>query len=126
MNYASQNPMHTLIEPLSPLSLWLKISIVLLVSVLIKAQPTQPTWAVAMPVFAALVLVPIGIQEISKKKTVVNSVKSVFNSHLAAAILLAISFLLPQNQIAGCLALPYFLWCLTILLRGIKLEFSLP
>lgn len=117
--------MHSLIEPLSPVSLWLKISVVLLVSVLIKAQPTQPTWAVAMPIFAALVLVPIGIEEIYKKKTVVNSVKTVFNSHLAAAILLAISFLCPQNWIAGCLAMPYFLWCLVVLLRGIKLEFSL-
>ena len=125
MNYAPQNRLPTLIEPLSALSLWLKISIVLLVSVVIKAQPTQPTWAVAMPVFAALVLVPIGLQLMSIEKTVFHSSKTVFNSHLVVAILLAVSFLFDQNLIAGCLALPYFLWCLVVLLRGLKVEFSL-
>ncbi len=125
MNYAPQNRLPTLIEPLSALSLWLKISIVLLVSVVIKAQPTQPTWAVAMPVFAALVLVPIGLQLMSIEKTVFHSSKTVFNSHLVVAILLAVSFLIDQNLIAGCLALPYFLWCLVVLLRGLKVEFSL-
>jgi YndJ-like protein len=125
MNYAPQNRLPTLIEPLSALSLWLKISIVLLVSVVIKAQPTQPTWAVAMPVFAALVLVPIGLQLISVEKTVFHSSKAVFNSHLVVAIVLAVSFLFDQSLIAGCLALPYFLWCLSVLLRGLKLDFSL-
>jgi YndJ-like protein len=125
MNYAPQNRLPTLIEPLSALSLWLKISVVLLVSVVIKAQPMQPTWAVAMPIFAALVLVPIGLQLINVEKTVFHSSKAVFNSHLVVAILLAGSFLFDQNWIAGCLALPYFLWCLSILLRGLKLDFSL-
>lgn len=125
MNYAPQNRLPLLVEPLSALSLWLKISIVLLVSVVIKAQPTQPTWAVAMPLFAVLVLVPIGLQLISVEKTVFHSSKTVFNSHLVVAVLLAVSFLFDQNLIAGCLALPYFLWCLVVLLRGLKLDFSL-
>jgi YndJ-like protein len=117
MNSAPQNRLHTLIEPLSALSLWLKIAVVLLVSVIIKAQPTQPTWAVAMPVFAALVLVPIGIQLISEKKALLNSTSTVLNSHLVVAILLAISFIFDQSKVAGCLALPYFLWCLVLVLR---------
>jgi hypothetical protein len=136
MNYASPSRLPTLIEPLSPLSLWLKISVILFVSVLIKAQPTQPTWAVAMPVFAALVLVPIGLQLIMVEKTVFNITKAVFNSHLAAAVLLAFSFVFQQSTFAGCLAVPYFLWCLVFILscfqlgeakgiKGIKLNFSL-
>jgi hypothetical protein len=129
MDYAPQKPLPPLIKPLSALSLWLKISVVLLVSVLIKAQPTQPTWAVAMPVFAALVLVPIGIQLISIEKTVFDSLKTVLSSHLAVAILLAVSFLLDQNRVAGCLALPYFFWCfwllVSLILRGPPFEFSL-
>jgi hypothetical protein len=126
MNYAPQHRLPTFIEPLSALSLWLKISVVLLVSVAIKAQPTQPTWAVAMPVFAALVLVPIGIQLVSIDKTV-------FNTHLTVAVLLAISFLFDQSKLAGCLALPYFVWCLVLvlrlilvlILRGPKFDWSL-
>jgi hypothetical protein len=129
MNYAPQNRLPLLIEPLSALSLWLKISVVLLVSVVIKAQPTQPTWAVAMPVFAALVLVPIGIQLISVEKTVFNNLKAVLNSHLVVASLLAVSFLFSQSWVAGCLALPYFLWCLVLILafilRGPKFDLSL-
>ena len=125
MNYATAQRLHPLIEPLHPLSMWLKISTVLLVSVLIKAEPTQPTWAVAMPIFAALVLIPIGIQTLINRKTSFNISKTVLNSHLAVVILLAISFVLDKGIVAGCLALPYFLWCLSILGRGIKFDFSL-
>ena len=105
--------------------MWLKISTVLLVSVLIKAEPTQPTWAVVMPLFAAFVLIPIGIGVITNSKNVFSVSKTVLNSHLVVVILLAISFVLDKSKVAGCLALPYFLWCLTILLRGIKFDFSL-
>lgn len=125
MNYTPPSRLHPLIEPLSPLSLWLKMSTVLLVSVLIKAEPTQPSWAVAMPLFAAFVLIPIGIQEIMKQKTVFVISPTVFSSHLAVVILLAISFVLEQSPMAGCLAIPYFLWCLVVLLRGLKFDFSL-
>ena len=125
MNYATPQRLHPLIEPLYPLSIWLKISTVLLVSVLIKAEPMQPTWAISMPLFAAFVLVPIGIQTLINKKTNFNISKTVLNSHLAVVILLAISFVLDKSTVAGCLALPYFLWCLSVLLRGIKFDFSL-
>ncbi len=129
MSYATPHTtpprLHPLIEPLHPLSMWLKISVVLLVSVLIKAEPTQPTWAIAMPLFAAFVLIPIGIQILINKETSFNISKTVLNSHLAVVILLAISFVLDKSVLAGCLALPYFLWCLAVLLRGIEFNFSL-
>lgn len=125
MNYTPPSRLHPLIEPLHPLSIWLKISIVLLVSVLIKAEPTQPTWAIAMPLFAAFVLIPIGIQRLTNAKTAYSISKTILNSHLAVVILLAISFVLDKSVVAGCLALPYFLWCLVVLLRGIKFDFSL-
>jgi hypothetical protein len=118
-------PLPLLIEPLSGLSLWLKMSIVVLTSVLIKVHPMQPTWAIAMPVFAALVLVPIGIQLVRTENSVIAKWNSVFKYHLAAAILLATSFVLEKGMVAGCLALPYFLWCSAVILRGLKLDFSL-
>jgi YndJ-like protein len=126
MNYALSSRLSLLVEPSSPLSLWLKISVVLLVSVLIKAEPTQPTWAVVMPLFAAFVLIPIGFQELTNKKTVFIIRQTVFNSHLVVVVLLAVSFVLDKSRLAGCLALPYFLWCLAILLRGLKFDFTLP
>ncbi len=125
MNYATPQRLHPLIEPLHPLSIWLKISTVLLVSVLIKAEPMQPTWAISMPLFAAFVLVPIGIQILTNKKTTFRLSKTVLSSHLAVVILLAIGFVLNKSLLAGCLALPYFLWCLVVLLRGIKFDFLL-
>jgi hypothetical protein len=128
MNSAKSHPLNTLIEPLSALSLWLKISIVLLVAVLIRAQPTQPTWAVVMPIFAALVLVPIGLQLIIKNQTYFKITTTLFSTQLIAAILLAISFVFPQSSLAGGLAMPYFLWCLAFLafiLRGPFFEWSL-
>ncbi len=125
MNYAPQNRLPTLTEPLSLLSLWLKASIALLVSATIKAYPTQPTWAIAMPLFAALILVPIGSQLVMLENAVFKIHKSVFKIHLVAAILLAISFVLDKGLVAGCLAIPYFLWCLAIILRGLKFDASL-
>jgi hypothetical protein len=125
MKSAKPSRLHTLIEPLSALSLWLKMAIVLLVSVIIKAQPTQPTWAVAMPIFAALVLVPIGIQLVSIKKMLPHISETNLNSHLPVATLLAISFIFEQSVVAGCMALPYFLWCLSMVLRNLKIDFSL-
>jgi hypothetical protein len=122
MNYVQPNRLHWLVEPLSGLSLWLKNAIVVLVSVLIKAHPTQPTWAIAMPVFAALVLVPIGVQLIQVENSVFAKWNSVFNYHLAAAIFLAGSFVLDKGRIAGYLALPYFVWCSAVLLRGCSMS----
>jgi YndJ-like protein len=125
MNYAKSNRLHWLVEPLSGLSLWLKISVVVLLSVFIKAHPMQPTWAIAMPVFAALVLVPIGVLLIKTENSVIAKWNSVFENHLMAAILLAVSFVLDKGMVAGCLALPYFLWCSAVVLRGLKFDFSL-
>ena len=125
MKYVQPNHLQGFVEPLSGLSLWLKISIVVLVSVLIKAHPMQPTWAIVMPIFAALVLVPIGVQLVQAENSVIAKWNSVLNEHLAAAILLSISFVLDRGVVAGCLALPYFLWCSAVVLRGLKWDFSL-
>jgi YndJ-like protein len=125
MNYAKSNRLHWLVEPLSGLSLWLKMSIIVLLSVVIKVHPTHPTWAIVMPVFAALVLVPIGVQLIRAENSVIAKWNSVFNYHLTAAILLAASFVLDKSVVAGCLALPYFVWCSAVVLRGLKFDFSL-
>jgi hypothetical protein len=125
MNYAKSNRLHWLVEPLSGLSLWLKTSVVVLVLVLIKVHPMQPTWAIAMPIFAALVLIPIGVRLVQAENLVFAKWNSVFHYHLAAAILLAVSFVLDKSMVAGCLALPYFVWCSAVVLRGLKMEFSL-
>jgi YndJ-like protein len=125
MNYEQPNRLHWLVEPLSGLSLWLKMSIVVLLSVLIKVHPTHPTWAIVMPVFAALVLVPIGVRLVQIENSVFAKWNSVFNEHLTAAVLLAASFVLDKGMVAGCLALPYFVWCSVVVLRGLKWDFSL-
>jgi YndJ-like protein len=125
MKYVQPNRLHWLVEPLSGLSLWLKMSVVVLLSVLIKVHPTHPTWAIVMPVFAALVLVPIGVRLVQIENSVFAKWNSVFNYHLTVAVLLAASFVLDKGMVAGCLALPYFIWCSAVVLRGLKFDFSL-
>ncbi len=58
MNNSILNLKNWLIEPLHPLSIWLKLTLIITISVVIKSTPTQPTWAVSMVLFAALFLVP--------------------------------------------------------------------
>jgi YndJ-like protein len=125
MNYETINLRKLLFEPLSPLSLWLKMAIVLLVSVLIEARPTHPTWAVAMTLFAALVLVPIGYQLIMKIQDGFLLSVNALNGHLIAAILLSISFIFEKSTFAGCLAMPYLIWCLFVIIKDFKFNFSL-
>jgi YndJ-like protein len=125
MNYEPINFRKRLFEPLSPLSLWLKMSILLLVSVLIEARPTHPTWAVAMTLFAALVLIPIGYQLIMKMQHEFSLSVNALNGHLIAAILLSISFIFEKSIFAGCLAMPYLIWCLFVIINGFKFNFSL-
>jgi hypothetical protein len=112
-------------EPLSPLSLWLKIAIVLVVSMRIEARPTHPTWAIAMTLFAALVLIPIGYQLIMIMQKEFSLSTNALNAHWMAAILLSISFIFEKSTFVGCLALPYLTWCLFIIIRGFKFNFSL-
>jgi hypothetical protein len=125
MNYETINLRKLLFAPLSPLSLWLKMAIVLLVSVLIEARPTHPTWAVAMTLFAALVLIPIGYQLIMKMQHEFLLSVNALNGHLIAAILLSISFIFEKSTFVGYLAMPYLIWCLFVIIKGFKFNFSL-
>ena len=123
-------------NPLHPLSIWLKISILALVSIAIEPQPTHPSWAVLMILIAAFILVPIGfvadVASIAEWRSIAKTPISDWRHdnalvwHLFSAISLAISFTIKQGFIAGLLALPYLLWCTAILLRGIKFQLNLP
>jgi hypothetical protein len=125
MNYESSNFRKLAFEPLSPLGLWLKMAIVLIVSMSIEAQPTHPTWAIAMTLFAALVLIPIGYQLIMKLQNEFSLSTNALNGHLIAALLLSISFIFEKSTFAGCLAIPYLIWCLSVIILGFKFKFSL-
>jgi hypothetical protein len=115
-----QNPW--LVEPLHPLSIWLKISLIAFVAVIIESTPTQPTWAITMVLFAALFLVPIGYQELSKAQSRFKMADDGLVWHLPCAILLAFSFLLNRCNMAGIFAIPYATWCMETFFRGLKLE----
>jgi hypothetical protein len=125
MNYEPISFRKLVVEPLSPLSLWLKIAIVLVVSMRIEARPTHPTWAIAMTLFAALVLIPIGYQLIMKMQTDFSLPANALNAHGMAAILLSISFIFEKSTFAGWFALPYLIWCLFVIIKGFKFNFSL-
>jgi YndJ-like protein len=114
------------IEPTAPLSIWLKFAIIAMVSVAISAQPTHPTWAISMILVAALLLVPIGFQQLMLRSSYFSSrftsVKPIYFTHLISAILLSISFTMKQGLVAGLLALPYSLWCGFITLKILKID----
>ncbi len=122
------SPLNWLTEPLHPLSIWAKISLILLISILIAAQPTHPSWAVCMILVAALLLVPIGFQQLMKRSVDFNkhfNTNLTYLIHLTSAILLSISFASKQGVIAGLLALPYALWCAFITIKILKIDFKI-
>jgi hypothetical protein len=120
MNNSNLNTKNWLVEPLHPLSIWLKISIIAVISVIIKSTPTQPSWAIIMVLFAALFLIPIGFQEISRVQSRFKMSDDGLIWHLPCAVFLALSFLLERSNTAGIFALPYATWCMETFLRGIK------
>jgi YndJ-like protein len=114
------------VEPMHPLSIWLKISVILAVSYGLDVHPTYPSWAVIMVLVAAFLLVPIGYQQFTHPYNFLFKNNKVLAWHLPAVLLLAFSFVLEQGALAGLLALPYFLWCLTIFFRALfPIQFSL-
>jgi hypothetical protein len=114
------------VEPKGPLSIWLKISVILAVAYRLEVHPTYPSWAVIMVLVAAFLLVPIGYQHFTYRYNFLFKTNKILAWHLPAALLLAFSFVLEQGILAGLLALSYFLWCLTIVLRTLfPIQFSL-
>jgi YndJ-like protein len=114
------------VEPMHPLSIWLKISVILAVAYGLNVHPTYPSWAVVMVLVAAFLLVPIGYQQFTHRYNSLFKTNKILSWHLPATLFLAFSFILEQGLVAGILALPYFLWCLTILIRAIfPIHFSL-
>jgi YndJ-like protein len=114
------------VEPMHPLSIWLKISVILGVAYGLDVHPTYPSWAVIMVLVAAFLLIPIGYQQFTHRYNFLLDVNKILVWHLLATLLLAGSFILEQGLLAGLLALPYFLWCLTIVLRALfPIEFTL-
>jgi hypothetical protein len=114
------------VEPLHPLSIWLKISVILAVAYGLDVHPTHPSWAVIMVLVAAFLLVSIGYQRFTYSYNYLFDNNKTLAWHLPAALFLAFSFILEQGLLAGLLALPYFLWCLTVVLRALfPLRFSL-
>ena len=133
---------NTLIEPLSPIGLWLKAAILSIVILSLKPQPTQPAWAVLMILLAAVVLVPIGYQQVMQRQADFKAFKNALFWQWFTAVLLTVSFLLEKNMLlTGALALPYAAWCATVffyqimpiffknksqILRGHQRFFQLP
>ena len=122
MNNSNLNTQNWLFEPLHPLSIWLKLSVITGISVGIKSTPTQPSWAVTAALFAALFLVPIGYQQVSRNSSGFKMSSDALVWHLPCAVLLAISFLFDRSSLAGFFALPYATWCMEVFLRGVKLD----
>ena len=130
MNY-SKPILNWFVEPLAPLGLWLKITVIVLVSIFIESQPTHPSWAISMILMAAFVLVPIGFQQVINRNGAFRMkfrdyTEGVLSWHLFSAFLLAISFILEKNWIVGLLALPYTIWCAFIFLKILQFNFKLP
>ena len=129
MNYS--NPIQNwFVEPLSPLGLWLKIATIVIVSISIDSQSTHPSWAISMILTAAFLLVPIGFQQFMNRNQDFNlkfrsDTEGVLSYHLVATLLVAISFSLEKNWIAGVLALPYTIWCAFIFLKIVRFDIAL-
>ncbi len=122
MNNSKLNLRNRFIRPLHPLSICLKLSVIILVAVLTDSTPSQPTWAVILGLFAALFLVPVAFQQIRKHQSVFRMDADGLVWHLPCALLLAISFLLDRGNLAGIFALPYATWCVETLLRGFRID----
>ena len=122
MNSSKLNTLNKFVQPLHPLSIWLKLSVIILVAFLIDSTPSQPTWAVILGLFAALFLVPIAYEQIRKYQSVFRMDADGLIWHLPCALLLAISFLLDRGNMAGIFALPYTTWCVETLLRGFRID----
>ena len=122
MNSSKLNILNAFIRPLHPLSIWLKLSLIILVAVTNKSTPTQPTWAVIVALFAALFLVPIAYQQLRKNQSVFRMDADGLIWHLPCAFLLVFSFLLDRGNLAGIFALPYATWCVETLLRGFRID----
>ena len=130
MNY-SKPILSWFVEPLAPLGLWLKITVIVFVSIFIESQPTHPSWAISMILTAAFILVPIGFQQVINRNGAFQAkfkgyTEGVLDGHLIAAFLLAISFILEKSWIAGLLALPYIIWCAFIFLKILQFNVKLP
>ena len=122
MNKSEFDTTYGLFEPLHPLSIWLKLTLLLFVAIVNKSTPIQPTWAVIMVLFAALILIPIAFQELKRQQTQFLLLSNDLIWHLPCTFFLAISFILDRSNLAGVLAIPYATWCVDIFIRGLKLK----
>lgn len=122
MNNSKSTIRQWLVEPLNPLSIGLKLSVLFVIAMANKSTPTQASWAITMVVFAALFLVPVAIQQISKSPSVFFLSDDILLWHLPCAMFLALSFLMNRSPLAGIFSLPYASWCMEVFLRGIKFE----
>src|SRR5262249_44293499 len=68
-----------------------------------RPSPWQTPWAIAILLFAALVLVPLGLQVARAASSLVLLLQ------FPAAIVLGVSFLFDQGWLAGLLALPWLI-----------------
>jgi YndJ-like protein len=68
-----------------------------------QPSPWQTSWAIALLLFAVLVLVPLGLQVAQAASSLILVL------HLPAALLLGVSFLLDQGWLAAALALPWLI-----------------
>ena len=98
-------------NPLDSIGLWIKISIIAVVAIYTRAQPTHPTWAVIMILWAALILVPIGLEETRKRQEV-----QIFSEYAVVfeflfAVMLGVSFCLDKDNSSGIWASGYVLFC---------------
>jgi hypothetical protein len=114
------------IEPLSPLGLWLKGAILLIVAVLLPIHPLQPTWAIEMTLFAAFILVPIGFKEVQKRQKDIVFEDNMLVFHLIAVVSAAVGCCLEQGLWAGFWILPYAIWCFAMVFECFKIRFDLP
>lgn len=117
---------HWLVEPLNPLGIGLKLSVLFVIAMANKSTPTQASWAITMVVFAALIIIPIAIEQVSKHPSVFFLSSDILLWHLPCAMFLALSFLMNRSPLAGIFSLPYASWCMEVFLRGIKYEKKLP
>ncbi len=122
MNNSKLNIFNELIRPLHPLSILLKLSLIILVGVTNKSSPSQPSWAIIVALFAAFFLVPIAYQQLRKNQSVFKMDADGLIWHFPCALLLVLSFLLDRGDLTGILALPYATWCVETLLRGLRKE----
>lgn len=122
MKKPNSNKNDWLTNPLNPIGFWIKIYVLTFVFIVLKSSPSQPTWAIILVLFAVLVLVPIGFQQVSKRQSMFKMDTEDLVLHMPCAFLLAMSFLLDRGNLAGIFALPYATWCVETLLRGLKIE----